>query len=143
MEQLFNTEEVMDIIRNKINSESKVNDELGFISPYHNKIVRKCLEREQLVIFGAGVYGELFLNDLLMHKANNICCFCDNKQSGKVVSGYDVFSPTEAFEKYPNATFVITPRLYENEILWQLDGMGVKVSNIIIVTMLETGLEII
>ena len=143
MNNSFNTEEVMNAIRKKISDEGKQIDELGFISPYHNKMVKKCLERKQLVRFGAGVYGELFLSDLLNHKADNICCLCDNKQAGRTILGYDVLSPSDAHEKYPDATFVITPRLYENEILAQLDEMGIKVSNILILTMLETGLEII
>ncbi len=141
--KIFNTEETMKEIHEKIRRSGCCNDELGFISPYHNKIIRNCLGREQLVIFGAGVYGELILKDLLDHKANNICCFCDNKQAGTALLGYDVLTPAEAFEKYPQATFVITPRLYENEILWQLDDIGVRATNIIIVNMLETGLEII
>ncbi len=143
MEWIFDTEEVMNQIRSKISEEKRTTDELGYISSYHNKMVKKCLERKKLVIFGAGVYGEMFLSDLIMHKADNICCLCDNKQAGKTVLGYEVLTPSEALKEYLDATFVITPRQYENEILEQLDGMGVKVSNILILTMLETGLEIV
>jgi FlaA1/EpsC-like NDP-sugar epimerase len=143
MECVFNTEEVMNKIRCKIIEEQHTTDELGFISSYHNKMVKKCLERDKIVIFGAGVYGEMFLSDLLMHKADNICCLCDNKQAGKTVLGYEVLTPSEALKEFPDATFVITPRHYENEILEQLDEIGVKVSNILILTMLETGLEIV
>ena len=67
----------------------------------------------------------------------------NNRQAGKKIHGYEILTPEDAFAKYPGATFVLTPRWYENELLQQLTGIGVDISNILIISMLETGLDII
>lgn len=143
MDGRFDTETAMEEIRTLIMNRQSVYDELTFIAPYHNKMIAKCIERDRLVIFGAGVYGGMIVEDLHMHGCNSICCICDNKQAGKKMHGYEILTPEDAFTKYPGATFVLTPRWYENELLQQLTGIGVDISNILIISMLETGLDII
>ena len=143
MEQ-FAVEQVMDRIRKEIEDKGMCTDELSYISPYHNKMIKKLKTYRELIIFGAGGYGKILLEDLEQHGISTVKCICDNgaKVIGKEIEGYKVMAPAEAMKAYPDACFVITPKGYENEILSQLIRLGVKVENILIFNLKLTGLEI-
>ena len=143
MEQ-FAVEQVMDSIRKEIKDKGLCTDELSYISPYHNKMIKKLKACHELIIFGAGVYGKILIEDLKQHGISTIKCICDNdtKVIGKEIEGYEVILPEEAMKAYPDACFVITPKGYENEILSQLFHLGVKIENILIFNFKLTGLEI-
>lgn len=143
MEQ-FAVEDVMKRIRGEIRDKGLCIDELSYISPYHNRMMKRLKLCKELIIFGVGKYGQLTLEDLEQHGISTVKCICDNNKKviGKKIRGYGVLSPEDAFANYPNASFVITPSEYENEILAQLIHMGVKIENAIIFNVKITGLEI-
>ena len=139
----FNTQDVMKQIRKDIADKGLNYSQLNYITPYHNKLIERIKTRDDIIIFGAGVYGTKVLGDLLMHRINTIRCFCDNKNPGDKVEGFEVISLAKSIELYPNATYVVTPKWYENEIVEQLINMGISIKNIIIFTVEETGLVIL
>lgn len=142
MEQ-FAVEEVMNRIRREIRDKGLRVDELSYISPYHNRMMKRLKLCSELVIFGAGEYGKTTLEDLERYGISTVKCVCDNDKhaAGREMRGYKVLSPEEALETYPNACFVITPMGYENEILIQLVHMGVKIENAVVFNLRITGLE--
>lgn len=142
--QNFLVEEVMGDIRAEIRNKGLSIDELSYIRPYHNKIMKKLKTYNELIIFGAGEYGRIIVEDLEQHGISTIQCICDNnpKALGKEIGGYKVLTPESALQAYKDACFVITPKGYENEILSQLIFMGVTIEHIVFFNVKYTGLEI-
>ncbi len=142
--QNFSVEEVMDNIRVEIRDKGLNIDELSYISPYHNKMIKKLKSYNELIIFGAGEYGRIIVEDLEQHGISTIQCICDNnpKVIEKEMWGYKVLTPESALLAYKDACFVITPKEYENEILSQLIHMGVTIEHILFFNVKYTGLEI-
>lgn len=140
----FFVEEVMETIRAEIKDKGLSVDELSYISPYHNKMIKQLKTYKELIIFGAGEYGKIIVEDLEQHGIFTIQCICDNntKAIGKEIGGYKVLSPEDALKAYKNACFVITPKGYENEMLSQLIHMGVAFEHILFFNVKYTGLEI-
>lgn len=136
----FRTQDVMEQIRKEITDKGLNYSQLNYITPYHNKLIERIKTKEDIIIFGAGVYGTKVLDDLLNHKIDTIRCFCDNKNAGSKIEGYEVLSVARSKELYPDGTYVVTPKWYENEIVEQLIDMGISIKNIIIFTVEETGL---
>jgi FlaA1/EpsC-like NDP-sugar epimerase len=131
---IFNVEETMQKIREDIKNDGVKVDDLSYVTNYHARILKMIRQKEELVIFGSGLYGKVLLNDLDKAGISEVKCFCDNNKDnvGKQIGNLDILSPQEAYSKYPKACFVVTPKEYENEILRQLIGMGVSVDNIIL-----------
>jgi FlaA1/EpsC-like NDP-sugar epimerase len=129
----FNVEETMKKIREDIKNDGVKVDDLNFVPNYHSRVMKMIMQKEELVIFGSGIYGKVLLNDLDKAGISGVKCFCDNNKDnvGRQIGNFDILSPQEAYSKYSKACFVVTPKEYENEILRQLVGMGVSVDNII------------
>lgn len=139
----FAVEEVMRRIREEIKDKGMCIDELGYIRPYHSRMMERLKTYGELIIFGAGEYGKTTAEDLEKCGISTVRCICDNNKqlAGKEIRGHKVLSPEDAFEAYPDAGFIITPREYENEILAQLIHMGVKIENAVIFNLVTAGLE--
>lgn len=139
----FKVEEVMNTIRKEIKEKGACTDELSYITTYHNKLIKQLKTKKELVIFGAGMYGKSILDDLEQHGIMTIKCFCDNntKSIGKKIGDYEVLAPQEAWKKYPEACFIITPKLFKNEILIQLIQMGISIDNILTFNVQLAGME--
>ncbi|MGN0156768.1 MAG: hypothetical protein ACI39N_05925 [Lachnospiraceae bacterium] len=144
MSGMFNTELVMEELRQEIQRKETYKEPLSYMTNYYIRSIKKLKQESKLVIFGCGVYGRALYNDMMSAGVSNIQCFCDNNKniSGTEYKGCKVYLPQEAFEKYPDACFVITPIGYENEILSQLIDMGISNKKIFIMNMLLTGLTI-
>lgn len=138
----FNTQRAMEEICHAISEEKPCLSDLHFTTFYYRKLIKMLKNPEELVLFGAGKYGGAVLAALKREGINGVRCFCDNsdKAWGNMLDGLEVISPQEAFGKYPDACFVITPKDYENEILRQLVHMGVNIENIVIFNIKNTGL---
>ena len=138
----FNTQQVMEEIRKKISEAQPCLGDLYFTTFYYRKLIRMLKKPTELVLFGAGRYGEIVLSALRGEGIGTVRCFCDNndKAIGKAIAGLDVLSPQNALKSYPNACFVITPKDYENEILRQLVSMNVNIENIVVFNIKNTGL---
>ncbi len=81
----------------------------------------------QLIIFGCGAWGKSLLKQLFLRNDMILCC-TDNDESlwETELEGCKVLSPDIAAEKYPEALFVIANKLYADEIVRQLEGMGIQ-----------------
>ena len=135
----FNTQKVMCDIRQKIAEQQKKQDSVIHPNGYYQKMLKQMKERDTLIIFGAGKYGEALSQDLKLREIYTVQCFCDNKINSEYVTGLEVLSPQEALERFPNACYVITPRNYENEIIRQLIHLGIKIDDIILLNVKNTG----
>ena len=94
---------------------------------YYDRKIREYRANKDIVIFGAGVNGKK-MYDLLLGEClgDRVRCFCDNNTNGSAF-GMSIISPKEAIKRYERAIFIITPRLFEDEIVRQLvtEGLGV------------------
>lgn len=140
----FNTQQTMNGIRRKISGTQPHLSDLYFTTFYYRKLVKMLRERSELVLFGAGKYGETVLEALGQEGIDTIVCFCDNNERavGTFVKGLEILSPQDALKRYPEACFVVTPKDYDNEILRQLVHMGVDIENIVIFNIKNTGLTV-
>lgn len=138
----FTTQQAMKEIKEELSKTKPHLSDLYFTTFYYRKLVRLLKEQKELVLFGAGKYGTAILAALKREGINNVRCFCDNNEKalGKIVDELPVISPGDALEQYPDASFVITPKDYENEILRQLVHMGVDIESIVIFNIKNTGL---
>lgn len=140
--EVFNTQRVIDEIKDTLEKNQPCLSDLYFTTFYYRKLIMMLKEPENLVLFGAGIYGEKVLAALKQEGIDSVRCFCDNsnKLVGKVICGLEVFSPQEVLKHYSDACFVITPKDYENEILRQLIHMGVNIDHIVIFNIKNTGI---
>ena len=137
-----------DEIVNRIKNQYALKKGMGFsnkdlTSPYCDKLIRIMIYSNEIVVVGAGVYGERLFEMLEAEGiANKVCCICDNSIERRRFNSFpiDVLSVEEAVINYPDALYVITPRFYENELLQQLVDLGVPVKQIMIFTFAYTGL---
>ncbi len=84
----------------------------------------KQFSDKPLIIFGSGVYGRRLLLKLEELGAR-IYCVCDNSTTkvGTLLEDYEVVSPKQALDSYPDAVFVIPDRPYKTEMMNQLGKM--------------------
>jgi len=93
----------------------------------HVPDVLKNRNREcNIVLFGAGIYGEIAL-DCLRESNISVRCFCDNDigKQGKMVRGIPVISPKE-LASLDKPAVIITARHKAREIAGQLAQMDVE-----------------
>ena len=140
----YHTQQVMEEIQKRILENTPQFNELNFTTFYYRKLIKLLKEFDQLILFGAGRYGEIVRATLQLESMKSVQCFCDNNSGtwGKIICGLEVLSPQDAFSRYPDACFVITPKDYENEILRQLVHMGVTIDHILIFNIKNTGMAI-
>lgn len=136
----FIVENVMNMLREDIRKEKLCSSDLSFTTYYHHKSIQEFKTFDRIILFGAGRYGEIALDDMLQHGIDAVRCFCDNSAAGSSIKGVEVISPKEAAALYPNVYFVITPKDYQNEMLVQLVNMGISVDHIRLYDLLNTGL---
>lgn len=82
------------------------------------------------IIFGAGIWGKIFLNTWNDSKWT---AFVDNdtEKWGKCIEGLEVISPAELIDKYRENQIYIVTRIYNKEIQEQLINMGIDKKYII------------
>ncbi len=137
------TEKILKKIRQGIEEKNLSVKDKHLASVYYQKRIDDIRKEEQIVIVGAGVYAKR-LYDLLTEEglSSKVACLCDNNAEMREFNPLKIkaLSVEEAKERYPEALFVITPRFYENEIMWQLGKLGVSCGRIMIFTFAYTGL---
>lgn len=113
-------------------------------TPYYERMIRACRDKEDIVIFGAGSYGHILYYMLQKEKINTVRCFCDNNKEkwNTKVKGLNIYSLEEVKMHYPNAHFFITVKGYEMDIIRQLVNTGISINNIDIFAMKYTGLVV-
>lgn len=140
----FNTENAMREIRESISVNHCSPGDLSFTTFYYRKLIEILKDTDELILFGAGRYGQIMFMALMQEGIRTVSCFCDNSDQviGSFVCGVEVLSPQDAIQRYPNACFVITPKDYDNEILRQLVHAGVDIDNIVICNIKNTGMVV-
>ena len=85
------------------------------------------LKEDKIVIFGCGAYGKSVLK-YLYSAIEDICCFTDNKQElwNDTIEGHRILSPKDAVEQFPNALYIVANKLHAQDIIQQLQSMGIK-----------------
>jgi len=141
-----NVVQIMEQIRSEIEKDTaRKRPELErgrFVSVYHSSILERVRGKQEIVLFGAGRYGKIIWNEFKKDQIRSVKCFCDNNKScmGMMIEGKEVLLPKAAFQKYPDAIFVITVINFPVEITVQLIEMGVKPENIIFYNYARSGL---
>lgn len=84
-------------------------------------------EREKLVCFGAGDFGQKFAK-ICQEKGITISYFCDNnpKKWGTNLCGVPICSLEEILEKKEKWVFVLSNQKYQDEIELQLEKKGIQ-----------------
>lgn len=103
------------------------------LNSYCENRVNEYKSKEQLIIFGAGAYGTKLCSFLFNCGCKEkVVAFCDNNvdKYGKEIRGVPILSVEDAKNKFPNATFIITPKGAENEITRQLVCLGINIDSI-------------
>lgn len=136
----FDVEKVMENIRTEISQKQLNSGMLSFATLYYRKMIEYLKSQSEIVIFGAGKYGTIVVEDLLQHGFDTIKCICDNKAAVEPINGIKVLLPKDAVKLYPNACYVIVSKLYENEMLSQLIHLGIEIDNTRIFNLESTGL---
>ena len=136
-------DEIIKNIKNQIEEEHLTVSQKYLMKPYYERIMNGIKKQDGIVIMGAGLYGER-LYDLMREEgiADRVICFCDNSKTRQKTGsmGKKVLSVESAVERYPDAYYVITPKLYENELLRQLVHLGIPVDMICVFVYAHTGL---
>ena len=85
---------------------------------------------KKVIIFGAGVYGRCAykaLND----RDINVVCLCDNNDNVTQFEDKKVIRPEYCVEKYPDVYYVIANKYYADDMVIQLEGLGIAPNMII------------
>lgn len=93
-----------------------------------NCLVKVIVNYKQVVIVGAGLYGELLYLLLAKRGIETVTCFADNsfEKYQQCVEGKAVVSIETAVDLYPNAYFVITPKYHLIDLWNQLKNLNVR-----------------
>ena len=97
------------------------------ISRKMSDLMYVALQYEEVVIFGAGKYGEYAYGTLKANGYSGKICFCDNAQEkwGKQYMDADIVSPEEAAKKHGKAFYMIANAKHAEEIYQQLRSLGI------------------
>lgn len=143
MERDFNVVDIMNDIKENIQSSEMSVAAQYLASPYYVRWMAEFKKQEQLIIIGSGVYG-LRLYDMLAAEgiSDKVKCFGDNSKERQSQKERDlsILSVETAVAAYPDAYFIITPQKYENELLRQLIHLGISVDRICVYMFAHTGL---
>lgn len=103
-----------------------------FTNVYLQKFLKSVKDYKEIVIVGAGTYGELLYQILQKEKVERVVCFADNnkKNQKKRISGKEVLSVDAAVSQYPSAVFIVTPKLYFMELIRQLVDLKIDLGQI-------------
>ena len=134
--------EIVNKIKNDIQVEKISVKEQYDLTEYYERRINRLKQCQQIVIFGAGNYGRLLYKMLIAEGLQNrVCAFADNGSYDTQIDGIQIFSISEAICMFPDATYVITPKSYEDEIISQLIELGVSYKKISTFIVAYTGLE--
>jgi len=95
-----------------------------------NELLIKISNYEDVFIFGYGNVGRNIFEQLIKDDISAKIWFCDNYRHAEKYRGVDILSPEDAFNKKPNALFIIGSIIYYRPMLDQLRALGVQENNI-------------
>lgn len=105
----------------------------NYIEDRYTKIIRLLELNKDIVIFGAGNFGERMIGFEKLLRKSCIKCLCDNNSElwGGYRHNFPVFSPDIAIELYPDAYYIIANIKSKDDIRNQLQKMNVEDEKII------------
>ena len=82
---------------------------------------------------GTGKYGNFLYKVMLHNQVTGIMAYCDNnkEQQGKKLGKIPILSPEEAVSIYKEAYFIITSRIYGEDMRNQLESLGIAKKKIL------------
>lgn len=88
---------------------------------------------EKIIIFGAGVMGELALQYFALNH-RNVALIIDNdkRKWGKRIKGKRIYSPEQGVDRCPEAIYIIANCQHNIELKTQLIRMGIQEQNIVL-----------
>lgn len=121
-----NVRELLEKSRNDFEEEIEARYESGREQQCRRENLYRQLKDCKIVIFGCGAYGRNVL-DYLYSVARCICCLTDNKQElwNTIVKGHEVLSPVETVRRYADALYIVANKLHAQDIMRQLQDMGI------------------
>lgn len=92
-----------------------------------------AISKNGVVIWGTGAFGE-FINSLYkaMNKGDDVRCFCcsnEDESLPKFFDGIKIFSPLNALQQFPSATFIIASS-YRREILSSIKNQKLDICSL-------------
>lgn len=90
----------------------------------------ECILNKKVIIFGTGVYGRRAYK-VLTDRAVHVVCLCDNNDMITQFEDKRVFKPEYCVEKYPDAYYVIANKYHADDMMIQLEGLGVAPAMIV------------
>ena len=100
----------------------------------HKKVIEvseRCKNKE-VVLFGSGIRGRMYLLYLDGHCKNVAFSDNDSKKQGTSLCGYDVLSFTDCEKRYPNCIYIVANKHSYPEIVNQLTESGVSADRILV-----------
>ena len=91
---------------------------------YKTIIEKYILSQEDIVVWGTGSYVHSLINEYNLGKCN-ISYFVDNNEARQniLIDGKKIYSPTK--ENLEGKTIVICSMLYSEDIISQINSMGI------------------
>lgn len=120
------------ILSGDINSANEFERErINKLQNFEN-VVKIIDNKNKIVIFGAGMYGEALINFGNILNENKIVAVCDNDihKYNKQILGLNVGSPKETVSEHKEAFYIIANKKNSQEILMQLVSFGIQTENI-------------
>lgn len=119
--------DIKDIV-NKCKKTVQVNHPKSAREKFIRRLIESALNYEQIVIVGAGTYGNALYKLLKGENIDSVVCFADNnydkyQQYDKVKK---VYSIEKAVALYPEAYYVVTPKYYLIDLWNQLNKLKIS-----------------
>lgn len=121
-------DKLLELWKGNWNDVSGKNEEDESKRTYIRKLLHIFKKEEQIVAVCAGDWGKSLLELDRKLGVGKICAVCDNEPSlqGQMLGCMEIISIKHAFERYPNAGFVIANKHYGKDIYEQLIDMGIN-----------------
>lgn len=140
MRKTVDVEEIVRNIQESVQKEKREN----VYKPRYIEFMNLIQNYKKIVIVGAGAWGMALFEQLLNNDIKPFICFADNAYA-KYPNGLlekAILPIEEAVEKYNDAGFVVTPRLYRFPLIKQLVNAGADINHIFIFDAENMGLDI-
>lgn len=140
MKKNVNVEEIVRNIQESIQKEKVENP----YKPRYAEFMNLMRSYKKIVIVGAGVWGMALFEQLLKNDIRSCICFADNayEKYSNGLLGKEVLPIEKVVEKYHDAGFAVTPRLYRFPLIKQLVNAGANINHIFIFDAENMGLSI-
>lgn len=132
------SEQQLKIIKILCGNNDSINEfELERVAAYQDfkKVTQVFDSKKEVIIFGAGIYGESLIKLGNILSENKIVAVCDNdiQKHNKQILDLKVGIPQETVLKFKDAFYIITNKKNSQDIFMQLVSYGIQPDNICVV----------